>query len=172
MLDRFRDGVWLVELATPADASLVVPAVARTLGLKESADQQLATTLMAFLRDTQLLLVLDNFEHVVAAAPEVAALLEIASGLKLLVTSRTPLGVYGETLPRPPAHAPRSARLPPPETLVENEAVALFLQRARAAHGGFHPTDSTLPPSPRSACAWTRLGAFAGDFSLDTAEGM
>ena len=63
LLDRFRDGVWLVELATQPDAALVVPAVARTLGLKESADQQLATTLMAFLRDTQLLLVLDNFEQ-------------------------------------------------------------------------------------------------------------
>jgi predicted ATPase/DNA-binding CsgD family transcriptional regulator len=239
LLDQFRDGVWLVELAPQPDAALVVPAIARTLGLKESANQPLATTLVAFLRDKQMLLVPDNFEHVVAAAPEVAALLETASGVKLLVTSRTPLGVYGEHIfPVQPLRLPDLTPLPPPDALVDNAAVALFLQRARAAHAGFHPTAldlaaiaevcvrldglplaielaaarvRVLPPAAllarisrrlelltggahnrpvrqqtlRSAIDWSYqllaepeqrlfrwLGAFAGDFSLDAAEGV
>jgi non-specific serine/threonine protein kinase len=136
----FVDGVWLVELAALQDAALVIPAIARILGLTEHANQPLPTALADFLRQRRMLLVLDNFEHLVSAAPQVAALLETSPGLTLLVTSRTPLGVYGEHVyPLPPLGLPDLARLPQPEVLVEYAAVALFLQRARAAHAGFRP---------------------------------
>ena len=96
MRDDFRDGVWLVDLALVHDVALVIRSIAQTLGVKEQPHEPLLTTLAASLQDQSALLVLDNFEQVVGAAPDVASLLDASPALKLVVTSRTALRVYGE----------------------------------------------------------------------------
>jgi predicted ATPase len=85
-----------VRLSQLTDPDLVVPTIAQTLGLKEMLGQPIAQTLQDHLREQHLLLVLDNFEQVVAAAPEIGELLAHCSGLTVLVTSRVPLRVRGE----------------------------------------------------------------------------
>src|SRR5690606_37166393 len=93
--DRFADGVTFVALAPLLDADQVLPAVANALGVPVDSDGP-AAAVSAHLRDRQVLLVLDNLEHVLQAAPEVAALVEGAPGLVVLTTSRAPLRVRGE----------------------------------------------------------------------------
>src|SRR5215217_2883890 len=92
----FRDGVCFVELTTVQDASRVIPAIAAAMGFSEAGSQSFIDTLSSALRDAQVLLVLDNFEHVCAAAPLIADLLAGAPALKVLVTSRTVLHLSGE----------------------------------------------------------------------------
>jgi predicted ATPase/DNA-binding CsgD family transcriptional regulator len=145
-LDAFPDGVWLVNLDPVREPAHVVPTIAQTLGVKERAGEPLLAALSHFLRARRLLLLLDNFEQVVAAAADVASLLEASAQSKLLVTSRTPLHVYGEhQYPVPPLGFPDLDRLPPPEAIARYEAVALFLQRAQAAHAGFRASPADLP---------------------------
>jgi predicted ATPase/DNA-binding SARP family transcriptional activator len=115
----FEDGIYLVELAALSDASLVADAVARALGVKERAQQRLGDTLREQLRAKHLLLVLDNFEHVVEAAPLVSELIAACPDLRVLVTSRAPLMIRAE----------RQLIMDP---LTEAEAVQLFLERAEA----------------------------------------
>lgn len=116
----FEDGVYFVELAPLNDAALVVDTIAQLLEVKERPGQSLGQTLRAHLRSKHLLLVLDNFEHVGAAAPLVAELLAVCPALKILVTSREPLSIRAEW----------QFGLEPLPTA---DAVQLFLQRARAA---------------------------------------
>jgi predicted ATPase/DNA-binding CsgD family transcriptional regulator len=145
VLDAFDDGVCFVDLAPLHDHTRVVPTIAQTLGVKERAGEPLPVALGEYLRDKRLLLVLDNFEQVVAAGPDVAALLEGSAGSKVLVTSRTPLHVYGEHQYQVPSLAlPDPSRVPSPEAAAGSEAVALFLQRAEAAQAGFRPSRSDL----------------------------
>src|SRR5205823_1898301 len=107
--------------------------IAQALGVKEIASQPLLATLQAALRDKHLLLVLDNFEQVVAAAPAVGALLGAAPGLQVLATSRVPLKIRGEhEYAVPPLQVPDPRRLPPLEALTRYEAVRLFAERAQA----------------------------------------
>src|SRR5262249_32292036 len=94
--DAFPDGVWLVRLAPLTDPALVIPTLAQTLGLSESGGTSIEVMLRAFLRDKSLLILLDNFEHLADAAPQVAELLEWSAGLTLLVTSRATLRLRGE----------------------------------------------------------------------------
>jgi NB-ARC domain len=96
LLDAFSDGVCLVLLATISDPDLVVSTLSQTLGVKEVGARPLSDLLIDYLQDKHLLLLLDNFEQVVAAAPVVTELLETCPSLKLLVTSREPLRVRGE----------------------------------------------------------------------------
>ena len=114
LLHRFDDGVYLVELAAVSDPAQVPSAVAQALGIIEGPGRSLADVLTDWLADKEVLLVLDNFEHLLEAAPVVERLLGSAPGVKLLVTSRAPLRLYGEhELPVPPLRlaAPmRSAR--------------------------------------------------------------
>ncbi len=125
LLESFADGVWFVELAPLADASLVPAAVARVLGVRESPDVPLAQTLVAHLQRRQVLLVLDNCEHVIDAVREVvAAILRDCPGVRILATGREGLNIAGE----------RAFRLP---SLAEPAAVALFVDRARASHAAF-----------------------------------
>jgi predicted ATPase/DNA-binding SARP family transcriptional activator len=124
---EFEDGVHFVELASVAEAALVAPAIAQVLGIKEQAGKPLAATLAAGLRGRHTLLVLDNFEHVLEAASLVADLLAACSALKVLITSRAPLRIRAEQ-----QHA-----LAP---LAREEAVQLFIERARAARPGFAVT--------------------------------
>jgi predicted ATPase/class 3 adenylate cyclase len=142
LLDEFPDGVWFVRLSRLSDPALVLSTVAETLGLREQGRQPIAETLRAYLRDRHLLLVLDNFEQVVGAAPGVAELLETAPSLKALVTSRIPLHLRGEReYPLGPLALPNDPRhLPAPERLSQYAAMALFVERARDAHPDFTVT--------------------------------
>ena len=134
----FVAGVEFVPLAPLRDPDLVVPAIARAFDLREEGDRPLVEQVAARLRQRELLLVLDNMEQVAAAAPAIVDLLTACPGLRVLVTSRAPLRVRGEhALLVPPLPTPDLAGLPPPAELARNEAVALFLQRARAADPDF-----------------------------------
>ena len=145
-VDTFPDGVWLVRLASLTNPAQVISTLAQTLGLSERGATSIEELLRAFLRDKSLLVLLDNFEHVAEAAPDVAGLLEWSADLKLLVTSRATLRLRGEHIyPVPLLAVPPTASfsLPSAMQLDQYAATALFVQRARAAQPGFHVTDAT-----------------------------
>ena len=143
LLGRFADGVFLVGLASIRDPRFVASAVARVLGVQEAGRRPLAEQLMAYLRDKELLLLLDNFEHLLEAAPLVSDLLKASAGLKVLVTSRAVLHLYGEReLPVPSLSVPDLQRLPEPAALPQYDAIALFLQRAQNADMSFTMTEA------------------------------
>lgn len=146
LLDTFVDGVWFVDLAPIHDAGLVGSTIAHALGIKEAAGQPSADTLKTALRDKQSLIVLDNFEQVMPAAGLVADLLAAAPQLKVLITSREVLRVYGEHeyLVLPLA-VPDLKHLPSPEQLSQYAAVELFIQRARALNPEFRIINATAP---------------------------
>ena len=147
LVDDFADGVWFVRLSRLSDPDLVMPTIAQTLGLKEAGSQPIAEILRAHLADKRrLLLVLDNFEQVAAAASEVAALLAASPGLRVLVTSRVSLHLRGEReYPLVPLPLPDRGHLPPAETLSQYAAVALFIERAQAARPDFAVTAANAP---------------------------
>jgi predicted ATPase/class 3 adenylate cyclase len=120
VVEQFPNGVFFVSLAPIRDWELVVPTVAQTLGLREQSGEAIVGTLTEYLRDKEMLLVLDNFEQVLAAAPVLAGLLASAPGLTMLTTSRTPLHLSGER-----SYAVRPLALP--------ESIRLFGERAHAA---------------------------------------
>ena len=156
LLERFPDGTYFVDLAPLRDAARVTDAIAQTLGLRETGDEPLRDVLVRYLQRRALLLVLDNFEHVLAAAAQVADLLAACPTLQVLVTSRAPLrlrweheirvpplAVPGAVSSRQPAvgggnaaHGERPALLES-EELLEYAAVRLFVERARATGSGF-----------------------------------
>jgi predicted ATPase/class 3 adenylate cyclase len=141
-LEEFANGVFFVSLAPVRDWELVVPTIAQTLGLREQPGETRLETLTEYLRDKQLLLLLDNFEQVVPAAPEISGLLAAAPKLNVLVTSRTPLRLSGErTYPVPPLELPNPKQLVDAGALMEYEAVRLFVERAQAATSDFAVTD-------------------------------
>jgi predicted ATPase/DNA-binding CsgD family transcriptional regulator len=142
-VDDFANGVCFIPLASIGDPELVVPTIARTLELKEIGQQSLPDLLKAYLQDEHLLLLLDNFEQVVTAAPKLLELLANCPYLKLLVTSRAVLHVSIEyDFPIPPLELPDLAHLPGREQLTEYAAVALFIQRAQAIKPDFQITDA------------------------------
>jgi predicted ATPase len=127
-----------VNLAPISDPALVATGIAQALGVTETAGQPILNRLKAYLRDKRLLLVLDNFEHVLDTASLVAELLRAAPGLKALITSRAALHLSGEhEFVVPPLALPNLAHLPSVECMAEYAAVALFLQRAQAATSDF-----------------------------------
>ena len=141
LLTEFADGVFFVPLDSISAPGLVLPSIARALGLHEIAEvggQPLLKYLQLYLRHHQRLLFLDNFEHVVAAAPPLVELLQACPDLKILVTSRTVLRIHAEHefLVRPLA-LPDLERLPDIEALSQNAAVALFMQRVQAVRADF-----------------------------------
>jgi predicted ATPase/DNA-binding CsgD family transcriptional regulator len=141
LLDDFPDGVCFVPLAPISDPDLVVPALAQTLGIKEAGEQPEADLLQAYLQDKHLLLLLDNFEQVLPAAPRLADLLSGSPQLKILVTSRAVLHIRGEhEFPVPPLALPDLTHLPGSESLLQFAAVALFLHCAQAARPDFQVT--------------------------------
>src|ERR687894_2385677 len=145
LLDEFEDGVFFVALATLTDPTLVASTVAQVLDVRESGDQPLIEGVKDYLKDKRLLLVLDNFEQVLEAAPLAGELLS-APRLKVLATSRIPLGVYGEhEYAVPPLAVPDPKRLPGLEALSQYEAVRLFIERARAAKADFAVTSENAP---------------------------
>jgi predicted ATPase/DNA-binding SARP family transcriptional activator len=144
----FRDGLFFVGLADVAGPELVGPAILQALGLSESGGQSPAAALQDYLRSRHVLLILDNFEHVTAAAFLVADLLRAAPHLRVLATSRGVLRVYGEhEFPVPPLGLPdlgslrgRSGGLA--AELARYSAVALFVERSRAARADFALTEA------------------------------
>jgi predicted ATPase len=137
----FSDGTVFIALAPLGDSGFVLPTIAQSLGLRESEDLTPRETLHAYLREKRLLLVLDNFEHVLEAAPEVAQLIEACPRLSVLVTSRAPLRVRGEQeYPVPPLALPASTIAPNAEELVGSASGRLFVERAREASPTFELT--------------------------------
>ncbi len=138
VIAAFPDGVWFVGLAPITDPDLIASAIARTFGIQEPGDESLVKRLKAYLRDKHLLLVLDNFEHVVEAVPLVADMLGGCPSLTVLVTSRTRLQLYGERehvvppLAMPDENEPRSV-----DDVLGSEAVRLFVARAQAVKEDF-----------------------------------
>ncbi|MBI4310202.1 MAG: tetratricopeptide repeat protein [Chloroflexi bacterium] len=131
LADQFRHGVHFVDLAPANDAGLFVSAVAQSLRVSEANGKSLLDSLRGFLQDKQLLLLLDNFEHILAAAPLVAELMASAAGLKVLATSRVRLHLRGEHLfPVPPLALPDPTQPPVVESLMQYAAIALFVERA------------------------------------------
>ena len=146
LLDDFADGVYFVPLAALTDPTRVPDAIALALGLREEGDQPLLDRLARYLTAKEMLLVLDNVEHLIEAAPLVGSLLEGAPGLTVLATSRVPLRVRAEReYPVPPLGLPR--RKPPPtlEQLSQYEAVRLFIERAQAVKPDFAVDNETAP---------------------------
>jgi predicted ATPase/DNA-binding XRE family transcriptional regulator len=134
----FPDGTIFVTLAPLGNSGFVAPAVAQALGLREAAGQTPHAILRAYLREKRLLLVLDNFEHVLEAAPEVADLIETSPRLSVLVTSRAPLRVRGEQeYPISPLALPASTIAPSVVELVGSASGRLFAERAREASPAF-----------------------------------
>ena len=122
LVEEFRDGVWFVSLAALREENAVLPTIALTLGIGEPQ------TLEQHLEQTEALLLLDNFEQLLDAAPQVAELLRQAPGVKVLVTSRSPLHLAGEhEYPVPP--------------LADDDAVELFVERVRAGKPSFEPDE-------------------------------
>ena len=137
LLDGFRSGVFFVSLAPIADEDLLVSTIAQALAIREIAGEDLATTLSAYLSDKQILLVLDNFEQIVGAAPVIAKLLEAAPELRSLVTSRERLRLSAEHVYEvPPLMLPDTTQ-EDLGALLETDAIALFVARAEAVTPDF-----------------------------------
>ena len=138
LLDEFEHGVWFIELASITDPELVLPTIAATLKVKESAETTIEQALQNHLRNRQLLLALDNFEQVVNAAPKLTQLLNAAPKIKIMVSSREVLRLRGEhDYPVPPLGLPETKRRQTAAVLAQYEAIALFVQHAQAANSSF-----------------------------------
>jgi predicted ATPase/DNA-binding CsgD family transcriptional regulator len=137
----FTDGICFVPLAPVSDPTRVMAAIAQSLGLWEAAEVPPEEQVHAALRDRHLLLLLDNFEQVITAAPPLARLLASCPSLSMLVTSRAALHLSGEhEFPVPPLALPDLTHLPEPETLTQQAAVRLFVVRTQAIQPTFHVT--------------------------------
>jgi predicted ATPase/class 3 adenylate cyclase len=147
LVDVFPGGVWFVPLAALTDSSLVLPAIAEALGMRQEGQDPFAHTLASHLRDTQLLLVLDNLEQMLpAVASVVGDLLTMIDGLTVLATCRSPLRLRAEhELAIAPMALPN--RKPPPTgaQLGQYDAVRLFIERAQAVSTGFIVTNDNAP---------------------------
>jgi predicted ATPase len=140
---KFADGVSFVSLAPLSDPAFVGSAIVHQLGVREAAGQVLIDRLQTYLAGKRLLLVLDNFEHLLPAAPLVADLLKMCPSLRVLATSRAPLRLSGEHIyPVPPLALPDPDRLPPPADLAQTEAIRLFVERAQAGRSDFALTEA------------------------------
>jgi predicted ATPase len=139
LVDRWVDGVWFVDLSTISDSNGVVPAIAAALSVEESPTRPLRDTLVAYLRSKQLLLIVDNCEHVIdEVATVLTALQRECPDVRILATSREPLRVANESVYRMPA-------------LSSDSAVALFGERARSADANFQMS-TTVAPLVRDIC--------------------
>ncbi|HLO14763.1 MAG TPA: tetratricopeptide repeat protein [Anaerolineales bacterium] len=138
LIKSYKDGVWWVELAPVIDEALVPQAVSHALGVRESPGQPLTESVKNFLREKQLLLMLDNCEHLVAACAQIAdELLSQCANLRILTTSREALGITAETTLQVPALSfPVLAHLSQIQNLKEFESIQLFVQRAAAVRPG------------------------------------
>jgi predicted ATPase/class 3 adenylate cyclase len=143
--ERFHDGVYFVPLGTIGEPALVLPTLAQALGMPDPGGGAL-DRLAEQLAGKQVLLVLDNFEQVIDAAPQIGELLTRLPEARVLATSRSPLRVYGEQeYPVPPLALPDPRHLPDLETLSQFASVALFVERAMSVRPGFAVDPSNAP---------------------------
>src|SRR6266540_1434280 len=147
VLDTFKNGVWFIELAPLSDPALVPFNIASALGLREEPGRPLITTLMDWLRDKELLLILDNCEHLIEACAKFAdEVLHASHATRILTTSREALGIAGESI----YHVP-SLQTPNPEEKIKIEqfeqyaAVRLFIDRATQSLSTFRVTNANAP---------------------------
>src|SRR5882724_7328001 len=156
LIELFPGGIHFVPLSPLSDPGLIASVIVQTLGIREAGGQSPIEILKKNLQDSlraPMLFLLDNFEHLIQAAPTVAELLAMGPNLKILVTSRAALHVYGEhEFPVPPLALPDSRFMPSLEMLSEYPAVALFVQRAVAAKPDFEL-------NPENASAVTEICA-------------
>jgi predicted ATPase/class 3 adenylate cyclase len=146
VLDQFSDGVYFVPLSAVHDPELVASAIAQALAISTTGSRRPIDALLDYLREKQTLLVLDNFEQVLKAAPIATQLLEGSAGLRVLVSSRTVLRVSGEQeFPVPPLAMPDLKALPGLAALSQFEAVRLFIERAVAVKPDFEATNENAP---------------------------
>jgi predicted ATPase/class 3 adenylate cyclase len=146
VLDQFSDGVYFVPLSAVHDPELVASAIAQALAISTTGSRRPIDALLDHLREKQTLLVLDNFEQVLQAAPIATQLLEGSAGLRVLVSSRTVLRVSGEQeFPVPPLALPDLKALPGLAALSQFGAVRLFIERAVAVKPDFQATNENAP---------------------------
>ena len=139
----FPDGVGMILLAALSDPGLVLASLIQALQIREIGGQHVLDTLKAHLRPRRMLLVFDNFEHLIPAAPLINELLQAAPALKILITSRCPLHLYGEhEQALAPLSVPGAGE--PTRELLANEAIQLFLARAQAAHPDLPLSEPTI----------------------------
>lgn len=140
----FRAGAWLVSLAEVREAGAVSHAVIAALDLRTQGATDPLSVLLGYLKEKELLLVVDNCEHLLSVVADlVGVLVAAAPGLKILTTSREPLSVGGEhVIPVPPLELPSAHGAEPLGRLRQNEAVSLFVERAAAASGNFELSDA------------------------------
>ncbi|HEU0296593.1 MAG TPA: LuxR C-terminal-related transcriptional regulator [Anaerolineales bacterium] len=141
--DAFTDGVFFISLAAITDSTLIIPTIAHTLGVIESPNRLLLDSLKEFLRERQALLLLDNFEQIMSAAPLLSELLSACAGLRMLSTSREALRLRGEQeFPLLPLALPDQSSV---ETLMQYPGIALFVQRAQAIQPDFQLIQGNAP---------------------------
>jgi len=147
VLETFPDGVWLVELAPLTDSTLVAQTCATTLGIREQPGRTFLDALMDYVRPKAMLLILDNCEHLIETCAYMAdTLLRAAPGLKILASSREPLGIAGETAYRVPSLSlPDPQQLSNLDAIMQNDCVHLFVDRALAAFPGFGLKEKNAP---------------------------
>jgi predicted ATPase/class 3 adenylate cyclase len=145
-LDDYHDGAWFVDLSPLTDSRLVVSTIASVLGVKEAGGTPIVDMLKEYLKDKSMLLVLDNFEQVVGAVKEVSMLIASCPHLEVLATSRIPLHIRAEKeYPVPPLSVPDVRHLPPLESLIQYDAVRLFIERATDIKPDFQVTNESAP---------------------------
>ena len=145
LVENFEDGVFCVSLARLTDADLVIPSIVEALGLEGTGSRQPLSTLVAYLQDKHVLLLLDNFEQVSEAATTIAGLLAACRRLKVLVTSRSSLHLRGEQQYRvSPLAFPPAISLPATDLLSKYPALTLFVERVRARNPDFALTDENV----------------------------
>ncbi len=147
VLDGSGDGVWFVELAPLSDPSLVAVTIASTLGLREQPERPMLETLLRYLKNRRLLLILDNCEHVIAETARIAeAILRDCPNVRLLATSREALRISGEQPYRMPSLAvPKDGAARTAAEALQYGAAALFIQRATIADAKFRLSDANAP---------------------------
>ena len=158
----FSDGVYFVGLASLNEATLVVPTICQTLNLRQIGQRSVNAALREHLRDKELLLVLDNFEHVLEAASEIAELIETCPSLTVLATSRAPLRLRGEqrypVSPLGRSWSRRTATCVPPlagRSLQERQKPPRAWGGRCGSSGGFAATNGRVAGGWR--CCWTRI---------------
>ena len=146
-MDRFTNGVWFVDMSTVLDPNLIATAVASSLRLREQPGQTMFETLIAFLQDRRLLLILDNCEQIVSSCADLAdKFLRACPDLHILATSREGLGIVGETTWRVPSlSVPSKEDLKSFEKIAESPSIRLFADRAAAAVPNFRLTPKNAP---------------------------
>ena len=153
LIGQFSGGVFFVDLSPLTDPALIPTSIATALGVREEPGHPVIESLEGHLRDLQLLLVLDNFEQLLAGAPLVGRLLEAAPRLSVIVTSREVLHIRGEQeYAVQPLGLPDLGSLPPLDALSQYDAVALFIKRAQAVRADF-AVDNQNAPAVAAICA-------------------